>query len=71
MKSVVLNLEIRGDSYADLIYMAEECLSNFLEVDIDEISRYVQYELQVLEDLDEETETKYVAELIARIKDGK
>jgi hypothetical protein len=70
MKSVTLNIVIRGDTYSELIYLAEQYLSDFLEIDIEEIEKIVQYELLVSEDLEEDTETSYTAKLIAKIKEG-
>lgn len=70
MKSVTLNIIIRGDTYAELIYLAEQYLSDFLEIDIEEIEKLVQYELIVSEDLEEDTETSYMAKLVAKIKEG-
>jgi hypothetical protein len=68
MTSSTLKLTVYGENYEELIQAAENLISDFLEIEINEISRYTNYELLVTENTNMSSDTSYEAELTVRIK---
>jgi hypothetical protein len=71
MTSSTLKLTVYGEKYEELIQAAENLISDFLEVEISEISRYANYELLITENTNMGSDTSYEAELTVRIKDAR
>ena len=71
MTSSTLKLTVYGEKYEQLIQAAENLISDFLEVEISEISRYANYELLITENTNMCSDTSYEAELTVRIKDAR
>lgn len=71
MRSSTLILNIYGDNYQELVDNAEKMISNFLDLDIDEISRYAKYELLITDNTNMGNDATYEAEVTVRIKDDR
>ena len=68
MISSTLRVFVDGDSYDEIIEKAEKEISDFMEIDVEEISKKVNYELLISKTEDMSSDTEYQAEVIARIK---
>lgn len=68
MKTSTVKLTVYGDTYSELSEAAENSLINFLQVDLDDLDKYAQYELLITENLDMGSDSAYVADVVARIK---
>lgn len=69
MRSATVKLEILGDTYLDIVNAAEIKLTEFLGVDLEDLTKYVAYEINITEAKSTAADLNYTAELIARIKD--
>lgn len=63
-----LRVTVYGDSHEDIVEKAEREICAFLEIDVEELDKKVNYELQVERDDAFDAEFEYKAEVIARIK---
>jgi hypothetical protein len=68
MRTSTVKLTVYGDTFLELSEAAEMSLINFLQVDLDDLDKYAQYELLVTENIDMGSDSAYVAEVVARIK---
>jgi hypothetical protein len=71
MRSATFKLTIYGDDYHELVEIAEKLISNFLNIEIEEISRYANYELLIIENTNMGDDSLYEADVTVRIKDDR
>lgn len=71
MRSANLKLTAYGDDYQELVETAEKLISNFLNIEIEEISRYANYELLIIENTNMGDDSTYEADIMVRIKDDR
>jgi hypothetical protein len=71
MRSSTVNLTIYGDDYSELVFNSELALSEFFKIDKEELIHYANYELIILENLEMGSDSSYVAELIAKVKNDR
>lgn len=72
--TTTVKLKVSGSNHSELLFAAENALSEFFEIPISEVSSKVSYELIVSEQqeiVDFDDEDLYIAEVIAKVKDDR
>lgn len=67
MKLANFSFSVQGGSYEDLIDKAEEKISDFIDQPLDQLNKYVSYEIDISEN-SSVAKTTYEAKVNARIK---
>jgi hypothetical protein len=71
MRSATLKLTTYGDDYHELVETAEKLISNFLNVEVEDINRYANYELLIIDNTNMGNDATYEADITVRIKDDR
>ena len=72
--STTVKLKVSGANHAELLFAAENSLSEFFDIPLDEVGSRISYELIVTEQqdiIDFDDEDMYTAEVIAKVKDDR
>lgn len=72
--TTTVKLKVSGSNHSELLFAAENALSEFFDVPISEIGSKISYELLVYEQqeiVDFDDEDLYTAEVIAKVKDDR
>jgi hypothetical protein len=69
--SVVTNLKffISGNSYEELVSIAEDRISDFFSVESDSVRKKFSYEIDITENLDMVDDSTYLATVIVKGRD--
>jgi hypothetical protein len=69
--SVVTNLKffISGNSYEELVSIAEDRISDFFNVESDSVRKKFSYEIDITENLDMVDDSTYLATVIVKGRD--
>jgi hypothetical protein len=72
--TTTVKLKVSGSNHSELLFAAENALSEFFDLPISEIGSKISYELLVYEQqeiLDFDDEDLYTAEVTAKVKDDR
>lgn len=67
MKLANFSFNVQGESYEDLISKAELKISDFINQSVDQLNKYVSYEIDISE-IGNSSKKTYEAQVSARIK---
>ncbi len=68
MNSAIFKFRVDGSDYQNIQSKAKKELSGFIEVEIEELSKYVTYELEIEPNLKVPSTYSYTALVTARLK---
>ncbi len=68
MNSAVFKFRVDGSDYQNIQEKAKKELCNFIEVDLEELSKYVSYELEIEPNTKTTSTYSYTALVTARLK---
>ncbi len=68
MNSAIFKFRVDGSDYQNIQTKAKKELSEFIDVDVEELSKYVAYELEIEPSLKASSTYSYTALVTARLK---
>ena len=74
MSTVVVNFELFGSSFSDILDKTRHSLAEFFEIDINEVDSKIKYEMNISDtnssflDIDLEEEEPYTAQITAKVR---